>query len=170
MFELPAITVENAPRAADWVELCALFDNGVVSHADVERVFHHAGLLGTERSDYGRVGTTYVDEDTFSDDDGSERFAEIVWEELRDRARLAGAAYPFDVEGDRLARRAARWQEAPGFGMLLILDIGRYYPNSAQLVEADDETARLFEKVVEASKRGLFGGRSVRFGWPREPG
>jgi hypothetical protein len=53
--------------------------------------------------------------------------------------------------------------------MLLICDIGRHYPNAQVELVPDSTSARLFEKIVEASVQGTLGGAASRFGWPREP-
>jgi hypothetical protein len=54
--------------------------------------------------------------------------------------------------------------------MLLLLDHGRIYSSVDVTIAPETDEGRLFEKIVEASACGIFGGPVARFGWPIEPG
>ncbi len=171
MFDLPSLDVDDTLRLADWVELCALFQSGgVVSAADVCDAVHDAGLLGGEPDDVFPGDTSFSEEDDFSTDDAVERLAAAAWEQLRDRAAKIESGYPFDVREDSVRLKTASWRAVPAFVMLLLADMSRSYPSLKAEIEPDSDSARLFEKVVEAAQRGLLGGSAVRFGWPIEPG
>jgi hypothetical protein len=171
MFDLPSIDVDDTVRLADWVELCVFFgDSGVMSQADMADVVHDAGLLGGMPEDVLSDDASFrQEEEDFSSDDATERLAGAVWEHLETRSRGLKEGYPFAVEGDKLRLKVPSWRAAPAFAMLLVADISRVYELNAQ-IEPDSESGRLFEKVVEASQRGLLRGTAVRFGWPIEPG
>jgi hypothetical protein len=170
MFELPELTLDQIARVADWVELCALYEPGGVSQAAVADVFHDSGMLGTEPSDFFLGDLTYIDQDTFSSDDATEWFAELVWQELANRQRTLNSGYPFATENSVATLSVPSWQDVPAFAMLLIADLSRSYGNVDIRIEPESGDARLFEKIVEAATRGLLRGTSVRFGWPIEPG
>jgi hypothetical protein len=170
MFDLPELAVEDIDRFADWVELCALAQgDGSVSFADAADVLQDASLGGNLRGDLYAGDVSLLDDDTFSPDDATERFVEMVWQALTQRALAQGKGYPFTIANDRIERLSA-WQDVPAFTMLLIMDLSRAYTGIDAIVEPNTVSARLFEKVVEASLQGLAGGQSVRFGDPIEPG
>jgi len=170
MFDLPELAVTDIGRFADWVELCALISgDGTVSLADAADVVQDAGLLGNRRADLYPGDVSFLDDDAFSPDDATERFVEIAWQDLTQRALAQGKGYPFAITNDRIERLSS-WQEVPAFTMLLIMDLSRAYTGIDTLVEPNTVSARLFEKIVEASLQGLIGGTSVRFGDPIEPG
>src|SRR5205814_3987073 len=103
-------------------------------------------------------------------DDAIDHFTELIWNELRRRADILDDASPFSVGGNTITRRPRSWLEIPAFTLLLVADVSRSYPGMGVSTEATSGFTRLFEKVVEASARGLLRGSSVRFGWPIEPG
>lgn len=172
MFELPTLDIDHVKRIADWVELCCLCTTiGVVSRTGVADALREGDFLG------GESDALFPDEEldlhnlTFTAQDVSDRFTELVWDELRERTRAVGAArYPLSLRQDLVTRRHARWEEVPAFTMLLIADVGRSYGSVHATIAQESGGSRLFEKIVEASCRGLLSGRSVRLGWPIEPG
>jgi hypothetical protein len=170
MFDLPELAVTDIGRFADWVELCALVEgDGTVSFANAADVLQDAGLVGNFRRDLYPGDVSFLDDDVFSPDDATERFVEMVWLELTQRALAQGKGYPFTITADRIERLRS-WQEVPAFTMLLIMDLSRAYTGIDAIVEPNTVSSRLFEKVVEASLQGIVGGTSVRFGDPIEPG
>ena len=172
MIDLPQLHVGDVQRTADWVEACVLLsDVGVASQTDAADRVRDAGLLGTFASDVFEGDETYLDEDAFAVEDAADRFAEDVWQVLADRKRVIRNGYPFQITGDLIERtNGTSWRDLPAFTMLLISDLGRHYREVDVTVASDSSVTRLFEKVVEASQRGLLRGSSCRFGWPIEPG
>jgi hypothetical protein len=168
MYDLPQITLDDLERFADWAELCALVDEpGVLSQTDVIDVVHDSGLLSALETDVFPSDVPLRDETQLSVDDSGDRFAETVWEELTSRSRKFKDAYPFTVGPDLLTRRFGAWENCAGYALLLIADISRHYAAKVSL-EPRSKFQFLFEKVVEACAKALFGGTSVRFGWPLE--
>jgi len=168
MYDLPEITFDDIERFADWVELCALFDSaGVVSQTNVIDVVRDSGILPAMETDVFSRDDSFIEETQLSSDDSGERFAEQVWQRLSDRALKLKEAYPFDLHDDLLSRRSTDGKNFAGYAMLLIADLSRFYSAKVSL-EPNSKFQFLFEKLVEACARELFGGSSVRFGWPRE--
>ena len=160
MFEIPDTTVDNLPRFADWVELCALAGpTKKVSQSVVADVAKDAGLVEGLTDDLFPGDITFDDLDTFSPDDVSQH--------LQLRADTLGSNYPFIIENDQLERRTDAWSDFAAYVLLLVADLSRCYSVAADL-EPGSSFQYLFEKVVQAAGLGLAGGASVRFGWPRE--
>lgn len=180
MFDLPDVSVDDLASIADWVELCALFSKqGEMSQLACSDVFIDKGMLGPDAHDYFDDDTTYADDAVLSDDDAVDRFGELVWSQLSDRQTQLGEGYPFRVDSDLLTRRADHWDRTVAYATLLLADFSRRYKREVEKnqsktrkisIETGSGFPPLFEKVVEASLHGVLGGRSVRFGWPREPG
>jgi len=171
MFDLPNISVDSIGRFADWMEFCALFQrDGVVSRAKLADVVADCGLFGGTSADLPIGETSYRDSDDFSEDDATERFTDLVFEELQKRQTEEGMGYPFKVERESLNRLTSSWENIPAFAMLLLADISRSYQKIQVEIETNSEFSRLFEKVVESASKGLLRGPCVRFGWPKEPG
>jgi hypothetical protein len=172
VFELPSLDIDHVKRVADWVELCCLCTStGVVSRTGVADALRDGDFLG------GESDALFPDEElelhnlTFSAQDVSDRFTELVWDELRQRIRAVGATgYPLVLKRDLATRRHVGWEEVPAFTMLLMADLGRSYESVQATIAHESGASRLFEKIVEASCGELLGGRSVRLGWPIEPG
>src|SRR5439155_20699417 len=168
----PYLDIYHVKRVADWVELCCLCTpTGVISRTAVADALRDGGFLS------GESDALFPDEEldlhkfTFTAQDVSDRFTELVWDELRQRTRAVGATgYPLALKHDLVTRRHAGWEEVPAFTMLLIADLGRSYGSVQATIAQDSGASRLFEKIVEASCGGLLSGRSVRLGWPIEPG
>ena len=162
MLDLPSLAIDDANRLCDWVELSCLLDDGIISRSDVEDVLHNSGLLDEPESN--------TDDPTVeSVQDVADRMVEFVWSVLGRRAEALGRAYPFEVDATVIMRRAATWQSPVAYTTLLIADLGRFYEEVHVAFEAGGPFPRLFEKIVQASKRGLFGGPVSRFGVPKEP-
>jgi hypothetical protein len=171
MFDLPNISVDAIGRFADWMEFCTVFEKGgLVSRAKLADVACDSGLVGSLSSDLLPGDISYTDSDDFSEDDATERFAGIVFEELDNRKNQAGDAYPFTIERDSLRRSVDSWADVPAFGTLLIADLSRSYVKVGVKIETNSTFSHLFEKVVEAASQGLLQGRGARFGWPKETG
>lgn len=171
MFNLPSIEVGDIPRFADWVELCTLCgDDPIVSSEWAGDVIKDAGLIGHEPGDLPPGDDPYGEDDLdFSSDDQVDTCTDLVWEELARRQRHGG--YPFWVRHRTIRRLSKSWTDAPAFTMLLIADIGRHYSTVGGVeLTSDGATGAIFEGVTTAACQGLFGSRSVRFGWPRSPG
>ena len=168
MIVLPSADVENLRRLADWAELATWID-GSLSLADVADVLHGAGLAGYARREYFVGDEAFEEEEAFSDEESAYRLGELVWEECRKRSQVLRNAYPFRVESSELCLRESDPAHSAGYAMMLLVDIGFHY-GQEDLIEANSESGRLFEKIVEASYRGLLGGPCSRFGWPPEPG
>jgi hypothetical protein len=166
-FDLPGFRVDDFAIIADWVEFCEFFGKRAgTSTDDVADVIVDSGLLGVEPSDLPADDVDYLDEDTFSSDDAAERFVEDVWGQLQRRSTLLGKSYPFKVKPGWIERTVDSWRDAPGVAMLLAVDLGLSYAKSGVELRAHTKGARLFEKIVEAAQSNLFGGTTVRFGWP----
>jgi len=163
MIDLPAKCVaRDLQPLADWVELCAIVGPpGEVSQVDVYR------MLGEEES----YRDSYRDDPLAPEDDVMLALAEDVWSLLSARESLLGRAYPFTVDDDLLLRSRKSWRDTPSYTAMLLIASLLQYPPDIQVCSVDGFTFRqLFEKIVQASGRGLFGGPSVRFGVPPEPG
>lgn len=174
MLDLPSLRVTDILRLADWVELSVLVDSdGAIPMTEVARILRGAGLIGYSEAELFRRDEAFADRDMFSDDEASFRMTETIWEELRCRMHALKPGYPLEVDRDRLVLPHTSWRDVPAFTMLLLVDLAQSYPPvtvDIEASEADSGWARLFEKVVEASERGLLGGPCCRFGWPVEPG
>ena len=170
MIDLPQLNVDEIQRAADWVEACVLFSpEGVLSQTDVSDQVLDSGLLGFFAEEVFEEDAADWDEDAFGAKNSADGFAEQVWQVLADRSRTIAGGFPFKISAALVERESgSSWRDYPAYSLLLISDIGRYYTEVS--VRATADAARLFEKVVEASERGLLRGCSCRFGWPREPG
>lgn len=171
MLDIPHAAIENAERAADWVELCCAVDEGILSRAQLQDVVHNSGLLGGPPGDYLPEDDP-EDADAFSTNDTVDRFGEMVWSLLGRRASSLGSAYPFQLCDDLLARKEDTWQKSPAYIALLIADLGRYYEHVGVEFAPGPVVhsfPHLFEKIVQASQIGLFRGPVSRFGVPREP-
>lgn len=156
---------------ADWVELSVA--TSVPPEADrmsVGETLDAAGLMGMQDGGLPPGDVNWMDEDVLTPDDESDRYTELLWEELHRRAAEFGPDYPFYVDAEALALKAVNWREIPAYMFLLLLDHGRRYPQIHVDLVPNSAQARLFEKVVEAASLSLFRGKSQRFGWPREPG
>ncbi len=170
MFRFPDISIDDAARVADWVELCALFGKGgTVSRRDVEDVVFDRGLLGvTDRKASLRI-PEYEDIDCLTAEDSLSRMSELVWRGLQERRRVLGDAYPFAVSTRELTRAddVKSWQARPAQAALLLADLSKDY-SKAKLPKAS-RFRRLFETIVQSSFRSLFRGASIRFGVPADP-
>lgn len=163
---------------ADWAELSVLVaDVGRHSRDDFGETLDQAGYLGLTDGGLFAGDQDWLDADAFSPDDASERFADALWDELAARRRRlerrgfpsAGITFPFTIDDVYLATDGG-WRTHPAYTMLLLLDHARVYSGVEVAVGSDSAEARLFEKIVEASAVGLFGGPAARFGWPIEAG
>lgn len=101
----------------------------------------------------------------------SDDFGEAVWAELRRRKRILKGGYPFKVRGD-LLEEDGDLASAPSFFFLLGVAMNARFPGARQDKAVDDgrKAETLFEHVVTAAAKGLFGGAAVRFGWPADTG
>ena len=170
MIDLPSLNLDDLDRLADWVELSTLAEStGALSQDNVARVLRASGLVGYARTEVFVDDEAFADDDLFSDDETANRLAEQIWEQFRYRVHSLSPAYPFDPRGATLMLKADTWRDVPAYSMLLVLDVGRSYKDQHIGIVPDTTTGRLFEKVVEASVRGLLRGPSSRFGWPIEP-
>lgn len=165
MYDLPRLHIGALPVFADWVELCALTDpGGYISRAWVADVVRDAGLLGNVEEGGFAEDDLYGGSEDFSEQDALSTFTDELWRALERRARTVGPSYRYRVTSEKVERTVASWEAAPTHTLLLAYDIGRRYG-----LEAADGVQRLFEVAVATAAKRLFGGSSVRFGWPREP-
>lgn len=178
MFDLPHVAFlpyeqrrdSDIARFADWVEFCTLIpEAGSVSREDAADIVNDSMLLGNLPGDLYPRDESFDDETAFSPHDDTELLIAQVWRELRLRAEIQKPGYPLTVLEHRVDRRRRDWREVPGFAMLLVMDLSRFY-DCETIVKPNTLVSRLFEKVVEASTQGLLGGTSVRFGVPIEAG
>src|SRR5215813_13949085 len=103
MFDLPNISVDAIGRFADWMEFCTIFEkSGITSLADLADVAGDSGLVGSLASDLLPGDISYTDFHDFSEDDATETFASLVFEELWNRKNQTGSAYPFTCTRDSL--------------------------------------------------------------------
>lgn len=170
----PPSSVDKLEIMADWAELSVLTsDVGQLSRDEFGETLDKAGYLGMQDGGLPPGDEDWEDEDTFTPDDASERFAEELWMELEGRSQRVGEqsaeAFPFELDATYLSKDGG-WQDRPAYTMLLLLDHGRIYSGVDVAISPETAEGRLFEKIVEASARGLFGGPVARFGWPIEPG
>lgn len=166
MYELPELHVGEISVFADWVELCALsVPSGSVSKAWVADVVRDAGLLGNAEEG-GFVGDDlYESSVDFSGQDALSTFTDELWRVLTARALAIGPGYHYRLSGETFRLRVSAWQEVPIHTLLLLCDVGRRYSPELRA----DGAEQLFEVAVAVAARRLFGGRAVRFGWPRTP-
>jgi len=82
-----------------------------------------------------------------------------AWSALRTRRRNLGSSWPFDLATDTVTSR-----RDPVYAALLLMDVGRKYPES--LKPNPDAIRTTFEHVVAGSLTTLFRGRTCRFGAP----
>ena len=165
----PKVTPDDVVLLGDWVELSTLQSAaGITSGTEVDDVFRNSAFAGMPREELYPEERPETYEEILSEEDAAERLRELVWIELATRATTLGDAYPFDPAADTLRLRVPSWKEAPAYSMLLILDVIWSYPPGC--ITPDNTLTRLFEKVVEASERGLLRGPTCRFGTPIEPG
>ena len=169
MIDLPTINPDDLLGLADWVELTTSCEpTGSTSVFEVADVLYSSGLAGTAPSDnfIGEFEEEY--DGTLSDKDAAERLAQDIWSELKRRSTAWGHAYPYSVDQDTVSLTGDSWRETPAYHMLLIIDVVRFYPSGP--IAPDLRMTRLFEKIVQAAKGRLLGGRTSRFGWPIEFG
>ena len=170
----PPSSVDNLEIMADWAELSVLTSAvGQLSRDEFGETLDKAGYLGLQDGGLPPGEQDWEDDDTFTPDDASERFSDELWLELDGRrqrvSERSAGAFPFELDTTYL-RLDGGWQDLPAYTMLLLLDHGRIYSEVDVAVAPESAEGRLFEKIVEASSIGLFGGPAARFGWPIEPG
>lgn len=179
MFDLPHVAFlpyeqrrdSDIARFADWVEFCTLIpEAGSVSREHAADIVNDSMLLGNLPGDLYPSDESFDDETAFSPHDDTELLIAQVWRELRLRAEIQKPGYPLTVFEHRVDRRRRDWREVPGFAMLLIMDLSRFYDRVEAMVKPNSPSGRLFEMVVQAAMQGLLRGTSVRFGVPIEPG
>lgn len=150
MLDLPTLPLTDIAGFADWVEACALTTpSGIVSHADAADVLHDSGVFDVEWP--------------AEIDDCIAEFVDDIWSECRNRK-----GHPFEVASDSLKLAVKSWRDVPAFSVLMCNDLLRFYSAQGSHISPDSQRSRLFEKIVEASQRGIFGKSTFRFGWPRE--
>ena len=173
MIDLPTkVRLDRLDQLADWVEVCALAaEAGTVSQAEVADVVHDAGLLGGAPGELFAGEADFRSEDDMSEDDPLQSFSEEVWAVLARRTHLLGERYALEVDGELVTVRGGSWRAAPCFAALTLLANIAQYPLAIELAEVEGiRFSHLFEKIVQASGRGLFQGTTARFGVPQDPG
>lgn len=169
MFRPPSSDFADLEVFADWVEACALYsEEELIAKAEAADVLRDEGLLGTSSGDLFQQDLTYNDELSFSDEDSTGIFLDEVWQVLNARALLLSDLYPFSADAHQLRKRSGPWRNSLSYSVLLLADLWREYNLDETL--AEEHFPRLFEKLVEASEKGLLRGSAVRFGVPRERG
>lgn len=170
MIDTPGVFADLGHRA-DWVEVCALFeDAGRLSVDQVADILSNGGIVGAPDDRPAEGEAQYGDEVDLADDDPSRAEAAEIFAELRRRKVALGDLYPFGFEHDTVVRNAPSWREVSCYGTLVLLaNIARYKPEHEVPRAQEFSFAQLFEKVVQACAEGLFRGTTVRFGVPKEP-
>lgn len=164
MIDLHAEVYEDPDRLADWIELETLSSSvGSLSRADILDVVKDSGVAFFEDDPYEE------------DEDYAEVLIELAWARLEERAAAAASSsYPFKILKSRIDRRQSSWQDFPAFTLMLICDVGRFYDSVQTDFTPGDVLPDLFERIVEAAQKGLFGGVSSWFPscstdvWPKQ--
>jgi hypothetical protein len=168
MLSLPDrhLDADDREQLADWIEASALLaPAGEVSQGEVFDVLADSGLFEVPRR-LRRAKRGATDDETAQDQ--VRLCVEDVWRVLRERKRRLASAYPFDVDHGGVRRAVASLQGARCYALLLFADLGKSYRRVQVDYDAGSPFCRLFEKVVEACERRIFGGVVVRFGHPHD--
>ena len=170
MLELPAASTHDHAVLADWIEMSVLLESPPSTSRDtIATLLRDTGFIGADKAEYFQGEDEDAYDATFSDSEAADRFTELLWQELHRRRVALGEGYPFLVGSADIALEHDSWRHVAAYLMLLLLDLGRSYRAVMVDIQADTLESRLFEKIVEASARGLLAGPCSRFGWPREP-
>jgi len=164
MFRPPSADLSDYTHYANWVEACTLFSGtGFTSKSKAADVLRDEGIIGSRADDFFEVDANPL-EDSFSDEDSAGTFLEEVWQTHQQRRLTLKRLYPFLLTHQDLRLSDTNWKEVPTYSTLLLADLWRMYHKPETL--ATETFPVLFEKIVEASKKGLLGGAVVRFGHP----
>jgi hypothetical protein len=169
MFRPPSAALSDYSHYADWIEACTLFrDPHLTSKATAADVLRDEGIIGTRMDDFFESDTDSLEDVSFSDEDLVGAFLDEVWQVIGQRRLLLKELHPFEITHGELRLATGPWERYPSYSTLLLADLWRLYNEDDTL--AKNKFPALFEKLVEASKRGLLGGSTSRFGDPPDEG
>jgi hypothetical protein len=135
---------------ADWLELQALLAaDGRASFSDLRRYI--AGIADAEELGAAPGGGGSADE----------LLADDTFQELGDRQRSCGPAYPFALAGDTIATGSEHDTYWPYIFCLLVC------LKASNRNDPGPQPTRIFEEVAEVAAGQYIGGRSLKFGFPR---
>ncbi len=139
MLKLPDDST-SAIRLADWLELTAMLSgDGDSSIGDLERSLRRAASDETDT------------------DNAIELRIMAAHEEIEQRLRAAGKAYPFDIDYGTVQVKT-NWEDFPAYVFCLCLS---YFGSPIQ------EPRKLFEQVARAAAKEYLQGDAIDFGFPR---
>lgn len=139
MLKLPDDST-NAIRLADWLELTAIVSgDGDSSTGDLERSLRRASSDETDA------------------DNAIELRIMAAYEEIEQRLKAAGKAYPFDIDYGTVQIKT-NWKDYPAYIFCLCLS---YFGSANQVPR------KLFEHIARAAAKGYLQGDAVDFGFPR---
>lgn len=143
MLDLPYDDLTDPLRLADWLELHALLSpDRNSSRGDLEGALRTASH--SEIDDYTKIELKVLE----------------VFDELEQRAKATGEAYPFDLDFRGVIRlKSSSWEAFPVYVFCLCLS---YYPLRETRVGP-----KLFEQTSCLAARGYLRGDAVAFGSPR---
>ena len=145
MLELPDSPTDTL-RLADWLEIYALLSpDGNSSRGDLESALRVAALYEID------------------DDEDIELKCLEVFDELEQRLKASGEAYPFDLDYSVLQVKSS-WEDFPAYIFCLCLS---YFGWTARKNEAINPR-KLFEKLSCLAAKRFLQGNAVDFGPPRE--
>jgi hypothetical protein len=133
----------------DWLEACALFDQGAVTRAEIADFLH--------------------DSEIYPSQDFAWEFLSNVWDYLTKRSLVFGKGYPLRLLQKRL-EKAGDWKDYPAYSFCLVLSLAECFPTWANLFGNDyTEQGELFEALTtESISRSLLGWKVHATGWTRK--
>lgn len=133
----------------DWIEGSVLFVDEELSSSDIV--------------DALREDNVYESQDMAAEMVGN------AWTELKRRAQCMEPGVAFTIEGRRISRQFASWEETPAQSFCLVLSLAKWYRDWANAFGSDyTEQGSLFEDLTKESLERLFGGWTIhQTGWAR---
>jgi hypothetical protein len=153
------LSLEDNERLTDWIELRVLSGrDSAVSLEEFADELHDSLQLEADKFEAAELTPQELAASRIED----------AFTNARRRRLLVGNGYPFLAKRNEI-RKTKNWSKNLCFTTLLLADIGRFYRNVKTDYAQDPTFCRLFEIIVQACLCQVLGGKSVRFGWPREP-
>lgn len=169
---------DTRSRLADWLE--------VLSLATPRGVATRGNLLGLYDLFDGDAHSVEHDEETGDDleieilEDARSASADVVLEELENRATILGSHYPFQIgiSGQNWRLRKAPYAEDPEVSAarscyafcLLTSAIRDRCIQGAGVAPLEQAMPNHFQAIAAEAAAGVLGGESISFGWPRPEG
>ena len=145
MFELPDSPTDPL-KLADWLEICALTSPDYnSSRGDLESALHVAALFNNGY-----------------ESERIERKALEVFDELEQRVKATGEAYPFNVAPPVLQFKS-KWEDFPVYIFCLCLSYFGWAAHQHKTINP----RKLFEQVSCTAAERFLQGKAVGFGFPR---